>query len=103
MNDASASRPCLFCEHGPAVTWYGLCQYCARVKARRRVYRYGRGRTPEWEAHLIYLTERAKRRLPLFEADYVPPARTHRGRRKRNKHGVPRVFHVTLPKKGREE
>ena len=67
MNEETVTRLCLFCERVPAITWYGLCEACAAVPARRRVYRYGRGQTPEWEAHLLYLTERAKLGLPLFD------------------------------------
>jgi len=104
MNEENVTRPCLFCERFPAITWYGLCESCAAVRARRRVYRYGRGQTPAWEAHLLHLTERAKRRLPLFEEGYVSPQRPQRGRRKkRRRRSVPRLFHVTLPRKKREE
>jgi hypothetical protein len=70
----------------------------------RRIYRYGRGRTAEWEAHLLYLTERAKKCLPLFGDRYVTPKRPPLGRRKRQwKKPVPRVFRLTLPRKKREE
>jgi hypothetical protein len=103
MNEDHASRPCLFCESAPAITWYGLCGRCALIKARRRIYRYGRGRSAEWEAHLLYLTERANQKLPLFVEGYVSPRRPQRGRRKGCEDHVPRVFRVTLPKKGREE
>src|SRR5262245_24222186 len=98
MYEANLGRPCRFCERAPAVTVYGLCATCNQVRARRRVYRVARGGTPEWEAHLLYLTERAKRRLPLFEEEYVPPPRPRRGRRKRRGAGrVPRVHPISLP------
>lgn len=104
MNEVNAGRLCLHCEQAPAVTVYGLCEACNRINARRRVYRVGRGRTPEWEAHLLYLTERAKQRFPLFEEGYVPPPRPCRGRRRRRGAGrVPVVRHITLPRKDREE
>jgi hypothetical protein len=104
MNEVPASRLCLFCEQAPATTWYGLCEACNQVKARRRVYRRGHGRKPEWEAHLQYLTERAKQRLPLFEDGRVPPPRPRRGRRKKRGAGrVPKVFRLTLPRKELDE
>ena len=100
MVEVNVGRPCLFCEAAPAVTVYGLCESCNQVRARRRVYRVARGGTPEWEAHLLYLTERAKQRLPLFEEDYVPPPRPRRGRRKRRGSGrVPHVSRLTPPRK----
>jgi hypothetical protein len=46
----------------------------------RMCYVKRRGWTPEWEAHLRRLTERAKRRLPLFpepdSPDSSPPPET---------------------------
>jgi hypothetical protein len=60
---------CLHCEHRPTVTDLGLCSVCHAVKGIRVLYLRRRGWTPEWEAHLRHLTERAKRRLPLFSDD----------------------------------
>ena len=37
------------------------------LPAIRRLYRRRSDWTPAWEAHLLRLTERARRRLPLFE------------------------------------
>jgi hypothetical protein len=102
MND-NADRPCFYCERAPAIAGYGLCTRCASIPARRRIYRFGRGQTPEWEAHLLYLTERAKQRLPLFTEGYVSPPRPQRGRRKPCDEPVPRVFRLTLPGKEDEE
>jgi hypothetical protein len=104
MNEVNAGRTCLHCEREPALTEYGLCETCNQVKALRRVYRVGRGGTPEWEAHLLHLTVRAKQRLPLFEDHYVPPRRPRRGRRRRRGAGrVPRVFRATPPRRELEE
>jgi hypothetical protein len=103
MNEGNAERHCFFCEENATVAGYGLCAKCAGIPARRRIYRLGRGCTPEWETDLEYLTERAKRKLPLFVEGYLSPQRPRRGRRKRRKEYVPRVFKATLPRKGREE
>jgi hypothetical protein len=58
---------CLHCERRPAVGRLGLCAVC-QARGRIRVLYAVRRRswTPEWEAHLRRLTERAKRKLPLF-------------------------------------
>jgi hypothetical protein len=45
---------------------------CYAVKGIRVLYLRRRGWTPEWEAHLRRLTERARNRLPLFPDE--PPA-----------------------------
>ncbi len=104
MNEANQDRPCLHCENGPAVTIYGLCEACNLINGLRRVYRLGRGRTPEWEAHLLYLTARAQRELPLFEPGYESPPRP-RGKRQRKPRGprLPRVLRLILPQKEQEE
>jgi hypothetical protein len=62
----------LHCERRPAVNRLGLCAHCHGIRSIRRLYLRRPGWTPEWEAHLRRLTERAKRRLPLFED---PPAK----------------------------
>jgi len=104
MSVLRVQRACLFCEQAPAVTTYGLCSACNQIKTIRRVYRVGRGRTPEWEAHLLHLTERAKRRLPLFAAGFVSPHRPHRGwRSPRPRRRIPKLFHVSLPPRELEE
>jgi len=59
-------KPCLHCERRPAATTRGLCPVCHGVKGIRVLYLRRRGWTPAWEAHLLRLTERASRRLPLF-------------------------------------
>jgi hypothetical protein len=59
---------CLHCERRPAAGRFGLCAACeARCCIRVLYARRRRSWTPEWEAHLRRLTERAKRKLPLFE------------------------------------
>lgn len=60
-------RLCLFCEKRPGENRYGLCGKCAASRNIRRLYLRRRGWTPVWEQHLLQLTERAKRRLPLFD------------------------------------
>jgi hypothetical protein len=99
MNESTQSQPCIHCEARPATSWYNLCETCDQIKALRRVYRFGRGCTPEWEAHLVYLTERAKRRLPLFVPGYESPPRHSRGRRKgrRIRLRIPVVRGLRLP------
>jgi hypothetical protein len=105
MNETSHNPACLHCEARPASTWYGLCEVCDRIRALRRVYRVARGRTPEWEAHLLYLTDRAKRRVPLFEAGYTSPPRRSRGRRKgkRIRLRLPVVRRLRLPPRPHDE
>jgi hypothetical protein len=58
---------CLHCERAPPAGAPGLCPDCAADPGIRRLYRRRRGWTPQWELHLRRLTERAKRRLPLFD------------------------------------
>jgi hypothetical protein len=104
MNEVPASKTCLYCEAAPAITPYGLCASCNQNKALRRIYRNARGRTPEWETHLLYLTERAKRRLPLFVPGYQSPYRPSRGTRKRRRRPyIPLVRHMELPPKELDE
>jgi hypothetical protein len=69
---AANDIPCLHCERGPCSNRLGLCAACNAVKGIRLLYIRRRGWTPQWEAHLRRLTERARRRLPLF--DDGPPA-----------------------------
>jgi hypothetical protein len=60
-------RPtCLHCERRPQATGLGLCADCYAVRTIRLLYIRRRGWTPEWEAHLRRLTERARQQLPLF-------------------------------------
>jgi hypothetical protein len=65
----TAEKPsvCLHCERRPVCNGLGLCAACNAVKGIRVLYVRRRGWTPQWEAHLRRLTERAKARLPLFE------------------------------------
>jgi hypothetical protein len=64
-----AARPplCLHCEQRPPANGLGLCPVCAAVKGVRVLYKRRRGWSPQWEAHLLRLTDRARRRLPLFD------------------------------------
>ncbi len=57
---------CIHCEQRPPITGRDLCPACHAVKGIRVLYLRRRGWTPEWEAHLRRLTERAEQRLPLF-------------------------------------
>ncbi len=66
--------PCLHCERRPRGSGLGLCAPCNAKKTFRILYVRRRGWTPQWEAHLRRLTERARQRLPLFDAPFaVPP------------------------------
>jgi hypothetical protein len=104
MNEVPVSRTCLYCERTPAATPYGLCPECNQIKAIRRVYRVGRGKTPEWEAHLLRLTERAKHRLPLFPDGYESPRRPAlKWRKFWWRTFVPRLWHAALPPRELEE
>jgi len=58
---------CLHCEAKPISHRPGLCDSCHAVRGIRRLYIRRKGWTPEWEQHLLELTDRAKKRLPLFE------------------------------------
>jgi hypothetical protein len=63
---------CLHCEQRPPINAFGLCAACHAVTGIRRLYVHRRGWTPEWEAHLRRLTERARLRLPLFDNQHLP-------------------------------
>ena len=59
--------PCLQCETMPrSDEVYRLCARCRSVKGLRRIYKRRRNWTPEWDAHLQSLVEKAKLRIPLF-------------------------------------
>jgi hypothetical protein len=60
---------CLHCEKAAAASGLGLCPACHAVRGIRKLYVRRRGWTPQWERHLRRLTDRARRRLPLFEDD----------------------------------
>ena len=62
-----SEEACLHCEQEAAVNGLGLCGRCDAISGVRSLYVRRRGWTPAWEAHLRKLTERARRRLPLFE------------------------------------
>jgi hypothetical protein len=64
---------CLHCERRPALGGLSLCPACQGVRGIRRLYERHRGWTPAWEQHLRRLTERARKRLPLFPEE-VPGA-----------------------------
>jgi hypothetical protein len=57
---------CIHCEQRPAETLLDLCPVCHVNNNIRVLYVRRRGWTPQWEAHLRRLAERAKQRLPLF-------------------------------------
>jgi hypothetical protein len=57
---------CIHCEQRPAETLLDLCPVCHANNNIHVLYVRRRGWTPQWEAHLRRLAERAKQRLPLF-------------------------------------
>ena len=59
--------PCLHCEQAPQETYLRLCRRCASVRGLRRVYKRTARWTPERDARIQALVERAKRQLPLFD------------------------------------
>jgi hypothetical protein len=71
----SARPRCLHCEKRPRAGGLSLCARCHARTAIRILYTRRGNWTPQWDAHLCRLAERAKRRLPLFDNDPpgVPP------------------------------
>jgi hypothetical protein len=63
---------CIHCEQRAAETRLDLCPVCHANDQIRVLYLRRRGWTPQWEAHLRRLTERAKLCLPLFPDE--PPS-----------------------------
>ena len=64
----NADEPkCLHCERRLRNAPLGLCTRCYARKPIRRLYIRRRGWTPKWEAHILRLTARARKRLPLFD------------------------------------
>jgi hypothetical protein len=47
----------------------GLCPTCASKKRVRLLYKIRHDRPAGWEEHLERLTERARKKLPLFDED----------------------------------
>ena len=65
-----ADSVCLHCERRPSAGLLGLCAVCHARPCIRVLYAVRRRDwTPEWEAHLRRMAERAKKKLPLFEED----------------------------------
>ena len=65
-----ADSVCLHCERRPSAGRLGLCAVCHARPCIRVLYAVRRRDwTPEWEARLRRLAERAKKKLPLFEED----------------------------------
>jgi hypothetical protein len=63
-----ADPVCLHCERRPSAGPLSLCAVCHARSGIRVLYAVRRhGWTPKWEAHLLRLTDRAKKKLPLFE------------------------------------
>jgi len=60
---------CLHCEQAPQENYLRLCQRCARQLGIRRLYRKKAGWTPERDARVQELVERAKRQIPLFGSE----------------------------------
>jgi len=68
---------CLHCEQAPRENYLRLCQRCAAQRGIRRLYEKTAGWTPERDARIQALVEKAKRREPLFD-DAEPPADSRR-------------------------
>jgi len=86
---------CLHCEAAPQATALRLCVGCAARRGVRNLYKPRAGSSPEWDAHLQKLVERAKKRLPLFpegETAALPPRP-----RPVNERNVNRNVRVHLP------
>ena len=66
---------CLHCEQAPQETYLRLCRRCASVPGLRRLYKKTAGWSPDREARIQALVEKAKRQLPLFE-DAAPATKT---------------------------
>jgi hypothetical protein len=64
---APTTPRCLHCERRACASGSGLCSRCYARRPIRQLYIRRRGWTPQWEVHLRRLTERARRRLPLFD------------------------------------
>src|SRR5438067_1411336 len=62
MNDL-----CKHCEARPRATTLGLCPVCDATGGIRLLYHCTRHLSPEREDRLRVLSERARRRLPLFD------------------------------------
>jgi len=59
---------CLHCERAPRAHYLRLCNACAALRGIRRLYEKSADWTPERDARIQALVERAKHRLPLFAA-----------------------------------
>ena len=57
---------CLHCEKAPRENYLRLCNKCAAWRGIRRLYRKTANWTPERDAHIQSLVEKAKRGEPLF-------------------------------------
>ena len=68
---------CIHCEQRPAETLLDLCIPCHAHRNIRPLYARRPNWTPQWEAHLRRLAQRAKQRLPLVP-DEPPSARSPR-------------------------
>ncbi len=60
------SSVCLHCEAAPRENYLRLCNRCAARKRIRRLYEKTRSWTPERDARIQALADRAKLGLPLF-------------------------------------
>jgi hypothetical protein len=69
------SSCCLHCERAPRENYLRLCNRCASQRGVRRLYKKTANWTPEHDAHIQALVEKAKRREPLFSEVEVPDAR----------------------------
>ena len=101
----SAQPPllCLHCERAersqrPGVRHLRLCEACAAGRGLRRVYKRRPGWTPEWDAHLQRLVERARQGLPVCITDpsYVLPTPPGKRRPKPRRRRWPRVYRLMV-------
>lgn len=65
-------NPCLHCECAPQENYLRLCNRCAAKRGIRRLYRKTSNWTPERDAHIQALVEKAKRQEPLFDEGKHP-------------------------------
>src|SRR5438094_774399 len=58
---------CLHCECAPRENYLRLCNQCAGQRGLRRIYQKTASWTPEHDARVQALVEKAKRQEPLFD------------------------------------
>jgi hypothetical protein len=63
---------CLHCEQAPQENYLRLCNACAAQRGIRRLYRKYADWTPERDARIQAMVEKAKRQEPLFDDEKAP-------------------------------